>query len=1038
MKKNVAWFIGFISDVGQRSHRLVKEKQLQLQVDSVGLARVCPVQQQPGETEPVPEPTPQLTQTQTPAQTQALPQDGSDTGTLSPLTVKKAVLLSIPYAWRKSCCVKEVERLQENRERRQLQHRELREKKAQSTEANPNYEIMCMIRDYRASLDYGPLQMSDLNKEHRICVCVRKRPLNEKELLVKDLDIVTIPNKDLVMVHEPKQRVDLSRHLENQTYRFDYAFDDITTNEMVYRFTARPLVETIFERGKATCFAYGQTGSGKTHTMGGDLSGNSQDCSNGIYVFAAQDIFLLLKGPKYRDLDLQVYVTFFEIYIGKVFDLLNHKARLRVLQDQNHLVQVVGLQEQEVKCTEDVLKIITLGNSCRASGQTSANAHSSRSHAIFQIILRRGREMHGKFSLIDLAGNERGADAISAHRWTWQEGIEINKSVLALKECIRALGRKKAHTPFRDSTLTQVLKDSFIGENSRTCMIATISPGMASCENTLNTLRYANRVKELAVDPRAVARVRPADRVLPRLDILDALKVQWGAESSAQREFFNLLYEYYESIRWSEDEKVVLGKMVEVDYDGQSYPNQLEQLLNQRIDVLTDLRGRLRWFRLAPSSEEEQETCGRAEPSQRQPEIARDSQSPPETTRVGQNRPEPARDSQNQPEPSQSPTETARGQPETARTSQNPARAQPEPSQTQPETARHSQRQTETARDSTGSRAQPETVTCWDQDLEHRVAQRPAMELPELFLTSVGAAVVLFCALRLLWLLKQLFPKAWYPIPQSFFSSLGEWAVVTGGSEGIGRAYALEMARCGLNVAIISRNLAKLEKAAREIGDTTGRKVKVIVADFTEDHIYDHIERSLAGLKVGVLVNNVGILPSLTPCKLLETKDLEKRITELINCNVKSLMKMCRIVLPGMEERGKGLILNLSSGVAQVPCPLYTLYGASKIFVERFSRGLQAEYKSKGIQIQAVTPFGVSTSMTGYQKPNLVTFTAEDFVRTSLSYVKVGDQTYGSVSHQILGWIIQAIPTQIFHSEGMQQRLLQYVNERVNATDPIQ
>uniref|UniRef100_A0AAY4EW12 Kinesin-like protein n=1 Tax=Denticeps clupeoides TaxID=299321 RepID=A0AAY4EW12_9TELE len=395
---------------------------------------------------------------------------------------------------RKSNCVKEVEKLQEKRERRRLQQQELREKRAQDVDATtPNYEIMCMIRDFRASLDYRPLTTADLIEDHRICVCVRTRPLNKKEMTMKDLDVITIPSKDVVMVHEPKQKVDLTRYLENQTFRFDYAFDDTSTNEMVYRFTARPLVETIFERGMATCFAYGQTGSGKTHTMGGDFSGKNQDCSKGIYALAARDVFLMLKKPNYKKLDLQVYATFFEIYSGKVFDLLNRKAKLRVLEDGKQQVQVVGLQEREVKCTEDVLKLIEVGNSCRTSGQTSANAHSSRSHAVFQIILRRRGKLHGKFSLIDLAGNERGADTSSADRQTRLEGAEINKSLLALKECIRALGRNKPHTPFRASKLTQVLRDSFIGENSRTCMIATISPGMASCENTLNTLRYANR-----------------------------------------------------------------------------------------------------------------------------------------------------------------------------------------------------------------------------------------------------------------------------------------------------------------------------------------------------------------------------------------------------------------------------------------------------------------------------------------------------------------------------------------------------------------
>ncbi|XP_068167785.1 kinesin-like protein KIF2A isoform X2 [Antennarius striatus] len=540
-------------------------------------------------------------------------------------------------ARRKSNCVKEVEKLQEKRERRRLQQQELREKRAQEVDTTiPNYEIMYMIRDFRASLDYRPLTTADLIEEHRICVCVRKRPLNKKELSMKDLDVITIPSKDVVMVHEPKQKVDLTRFLENQTFRFDYAFDDSSTNEMVYRFTARPLVETIFERGMATCFAYGQTGSGKTHTMGGDFSGKNQDCSKGIYALAARDVFLMLKKPNYKKLDLQVYSTFFEIYSGKVFDLLNRKAKLRVLEDGKQQVQVVGLQEKEVKCTEDVLKLIEVGNSCRTSGQTSANAHSSRSHAVFQIILRRKGKMHGKFSLIDLAGNERGADTSSADRQTRLEGAEINKSLLALKECIRALGRNKPHTPFRASKLTQVLRDSFIGENSRTCMIATISPGMTSCENTLNTLRYANRVKELTVDPNQVVEGgRPNIHTVNQLELLDE---EW-LSISPQRDDLKLLCEqneeevspqlftfheavsqlvemeeqvledhravFQESIRWLEDEKVLLEMTEEVDYDVESYATQLEQILDQKIEILTELRDKVKSFRSALQEEEQ-------------------------------------------------------------------------------------------------------------------------------------------------------------------------------------------------------------------------------------------------------------------------------------------------------------------------------------------------------------------------------------------------------------------------------------------------
>merc|ERR1719454_836968 len=172
------------------------------------------------------------------------------------------------------------------------------------------------------------------------------------------------------------------------------------------------------------------------------------------------------------------------------------------MEDGKQQVVVVGLTETEVASVDDVLALISRGNSLRTSGQTSANANSSRSHAVFQIVLRentRRKPLHGKFSLIDLAGNERGADTNSADRQTRLEGAEINKSLLALKECIRALGRKGAHLPFRASKLTQVLRDSFIGEKTRTCMIAMIGPSMASCEHTLNTLRYADRVKELCV-----------------------------------------------------------------------------------------------------------------------------------------------------------------------------------------------------------------------------------------------------------------------------------------------------------------------------------------------------------------------------------------------------------------------------------------------------------------------------------------------------------------------------------------------------------
>ncbi|XP_056389113.1 kinesin-like protein KIF2C isoform X2 [Hyla sarda] len=402
-------------------------------------------------------------------------------------------------ARRKSNIVKEMEKMKSKREEKRAQISEMRVKRTQDYDTTiPNWEFGKMIKEFRATLECQRLNVTDVAEERRICVCVRKRPLNKQELAKKEFDIVSVLSKNVVLVHEPKLKVDLTKYLENQAFRFDYSFDESASNEMVYRFTAKPLVQSIFEGGKATCFAYGQTGSGKTHTMGGDFLGKNQNVTKGIYAFASRDVFLLLSQPRYRDLDLEVFATFFEIYNGKVFDLLNKKAKLRVLEDAKQEVQVVGLVEKEVTCAEDVFKMIEIGSACRTSGQTFANSSSSRSHACLQIILRRRGRLHGKFALVDLAGNERGADTASADRTTRMEGAEINRSLLALKECIRALGQNKAHTPFRESKLTQILRDSFIGENSRTCMIAMLSPGFNSSEYTLNTLRYADRVKELS------------------------------------------------------------------------------------------------------------------------------------------------------------------------------------------------------------------------------------------------------------------------------------------------------------------------------------------------------------------------------------------------------------------------------------------------------------------------------------------------------------------------------------------------------------
>ncbi|ORX96919.1 kinesin-domain-containing protein [Basidiobolus meristosporus CBS 931.73] len=354
--------------------------------------------------------------------------------------------------------------------------------------SNPNMRRQSTAPSRRKST--APTTTGSLSD--RIRVCIRKRPLSSRELKKGEVDIISVAGRRKLAVNEPKLRVDLTKYVEQHEFVFDEVFDSTADNEQVYTRTALPLVEYIFEGGKATCFAYGQTGSGKTFTM--------LDAEQGLYVLAGRDIFTLLDDEQFSH--LSCYVSFYEIYQGQLHDLLNNRKKLAAREDGNKNVVIVGIREIEISCVDELLEVFNYGHSARTTGTTGANADSSRSHAILQMVLKHKsdrRKIHGKFSFIDLAGSERGADRGESDNKTRMEGAEINKSLLALKECIRALDQGGKHLPFRQSKLTQVLKDSFIG-NSRTCMIGTISPNMSNSEHSLNTLRYADRVKELKGD----------------------------------------------------------------------------------------------------------------------------------------------------------------------------------------------------------------------------------------------------------------------------------------------------------------------------------------------------------------------------------------------------------------------------------------------------------------------------------------------------------------------------------------------------------
>jgi hypothetical protein len=298
-----------------------------------------------------------------------------------------------------------------------------------------------------------------------------------------ETDILQVRSSTSLVVVEKKIRLDLSKYDEEHNFAFNGVFGETVPNQALYQECLQPLVRASLEGSRVTVFAYGQTGSGKTYTMMGE------DSVPGLYLSAATDLFAI-KGR------LHAVISFFEIYCGKLYDLLNERLLVQAREDGKQQVNIIGITRQEVVSVSQLMELIGNGMALRKTGQTGANEDSSRSHAILEISLRDTKKEHGKMTFIDLAGCERGADVRDTDRQTRIDGAEINKSLLALKECIRAMDQEKQHTPFRGSKLTQVLKDSFVG-NCRTLMIANVSPASSCCEYTLNTLRYADRVKEL-------------------------------------------------------------------------------------------------------------------------------------------------------------------------------------------------------------------------------------------------------------------------------------------------------------------------------------------------------------------------------------------------------------------------------------------------------------------------------------------------------------------------------------------------------------
>ncbi|KJR88928.1 kinesin family member 18/19 [Sporothrix schenckii 1099-18] len=291
------------------------------------------------------------------------------------------------------------------------------------------------------------------------------------------------------------------KRVKDQVFAFDRIFDDNASQMDVYEGTTKGLLDSVLDGYNATVFAYGATGCGKTHT----ITGTAQQ--PGIIFMTMQELFEKI-SERSDDKVTELSLSYLEIYNETIRDLLvpgGSKQGLMLREDTNQAVTVAGLTSHHPRDVQEVMDMIVQGNEFRTVSPTEANAVSSRSHAVLQInVAQRDRnasvsEPHtmATLSIIDLAGSER-ASATKNRGERLLEGANINKSLLALGGCINALcdPRKKNHVPYRNSKLTRLLKFS-LGGNCKTVMIVCVSPSSAHFDETQNTLRYANRAKNI-------------------------------------------------------------------------------------------------------------------------------------------------------------------------------------------------------------------------------------------------------------------------------------------------------------------------------------------------------------------------------------------------------------------------------------------------------------------------------------------------------------------------------------------------------------
>ncbi|KAL2629027.1 hypothetical protein R1flu_013713 [Riccia fluitans] len=433
----------------------------------------------------------------------------------------------------------------------------------------------------------GTRNDKDKDKGVNVQVLLRCRPFSEEELKSNAPQVISC--------YDHRREVTVCQNIASKqidrTFTFDKVFGPSSQQKDLYDQAVVPIVHEVLDGFNCTIFAYGQTGTGKTYTMegGGRKAKNGElPPEAGVIPRAVQQIFDTLES---QHAEYSVKVTFLELYNEEITDLLapeeftkvmDEKIRnkLALMEDGKGGVLVRGLEEEIVTSANEIYNLLDRGSAKRRTAETLLNKQSSRSHSIFSITIHikeatpEGEELIkcGKLNLVDLAGSENISRS-GAREGRAREAGEINKSLLTLGRVITALVEHLAHVPYRDSKLTRLLRDS-LGGKTKTCIIATVSPSVHCLEETLSTLDYAHRAKNIKNKPEVNQKMMKSALIKDLYGEIDRLK----AEVYAAREK-NGIYLPRERFYQDEAEKKAMTEKIE----------QIEEDLECRLKAQADL-----------------------------------------------------------------------------------------------------------------------------------------------------------------------------------------------------------------------------------------------------------------------------------------------------------------------------------------------------------------------------------------------------------------------------------------------------------------